>query len=218
MAVSYPDYICCILTNGQFEVTLQYILFLLLSCIHMHAEHPRRPVFAMPIVTDTSIALSWTFASTCFELVNFTFEVFWTTVSDGGQAHAMNVSGNSYNIIDLASGVTFNITLVAFGDGIRSDSRSISVTTASSGKRVLQIVTCDCYMHSLHMCLSVFPSGLMTQEIAGIVIAVIFAVTVGVHVIVGVIIAVCLCSRKRTQMKANRTMAQCEVSVQTCRT
>ena len=64
--------------------------------------------------------------------MNFTFDISWMPASGKGQA--TNVSGNSYNITDLTPGVSYTITLVAIGDGVRSDSISISATTLSSGK------------------------------------------------------------------------------------
>ena len=45
-----------------------------------------------------------------------------------------NVLGSSYDITGLTPRVRYNITSVAIGNGIRSDSISISATTLSSGE------------------------------------------------------------------------------------
>ena len=51
-----------------------------------------------------------------------------------GEGQATNVSGSSYTITDLIPDVIYNITLVAIGNGVRSDSISISAATLASGK------------------------------------------------------------------------------------
>ena len=70
----------------------------------------------------------------CFESVDFTVNILWNSVSDEGQI--MNVSGSSYDITGLTPGVSYDITLVAIGDGVRSDSISISATTLCSGESI----------------------------------------------------------------------------------
>ena len=59
----------------------------------------------------------------------------------------MNVSGNSYNITDLTPGVSYNITLVAIGNGVRSDSISISTITLASGKHVQCMLSIETNNH-----------------------------------------------------------------------
>ena len=95
-------------------------------------EQPRAPTVTVSKVEQTSISLSWEVSKTCFESVNFKITISWMPASGKGQA--MNVSGNSYNITGLTPGVRYNITLVAIGNGVRSDSISISAVTLSSGK------------------------------------------------------------------------------------
>ena len=70
----------------------------------------------------------------CFESVDFTVNILWSSASDEGQI--MNVSGSSYDITSLTPGVSYDITLVAIGDGVRSDSISISATTLCSGEGI----------------------------------------------------------------------------------
>ena len=67
----------------------------------------------------------------CFESVNFKVNIFWRSTSGNGQV--TNVSGSSYDITGLTPGVSYNITLVAIGNGVRSDNISISRTTLSRG-------------------------------------------------------------------------------------
>ena len=49
------------------------------------------------------------------------------------------MSGSSYDITGLGPGVRYNMTLVAIGNGIRSDSISISATTQSSGEDTVHV-------------------------------------------------------------------------------
>ena len=70
----------------------------------------------------------------CFESVNFTVNILWSSAS--GQGQATNVSRCSYDITDLTPGVSYHITLVAISDGVRSDSISISATTLPSGEGI----------------------------------------------------------------------------------
>ena len=70
----------------------------------------------------------------CFESVDFTVNILWSSASDEGQA--TNVSGSSYDITSLTSGVSYHITLVAIGDEVRSDPISISATTLCSGEGI----------------------------------------------------------------------------------
>ena len=44
------------------------------------------------------------------------------------------MSGSSYDITGVTSGVKYDITMVAIGDGVRSDSISISITTLPSSE------------------------------------------------------------------------------------
>ena len=81
---------------------------------------------------QTSISLSWEVSQTCFESVDFTVTISWS--SSNGKGQVTNVSGSSYDITGLTPGVRYNITLVAIGNGVRSDSISISATTQASGE------------------------------------------------------------------------------------
>ena len=78
----------------------------------------------------------------CFESVNFTVNISWSSVS--GQGQATNVSGSSYDITGLTPGVSYHITLVAIGDGIQSDPISISRSTMPSGETTVHVVS---HMH-----------------------------------------------------------------------
>ena len=130
-------------------LTLSVRYMLVASCMHMVAgyifltvvfvnfftdgtEQPKAPTVTVSTVEQTSISLSWEVSKTCFESVDFTLDISWRPTSGEGQA--MNVSGNSYNITDLTPGVSYNITLVAIGNGVRSDCISISTITLASGK------------------------------------------------------------------------------------
>ena len=75
----------------------------------------------------------------CFESVDFKVSIFWRSTSGNGQV--MNVSGSSYDITGLTPGVSYDITLVAIGDGVRSDSISISHTTLSRGESTVHVVS-----------------------------------------------------------------------------
>ena len=75
----------------------------------------------------------------CFESVDFTVNIFWSSASGNGQV--MNVSGSSYDITGLTPGVSYDITLVATGNGVRSDNRSISRTTLSRGESTVHVVS-----------------------------------------------------------------------------
>ena len=77
---------------------------------------------------------SWEVSQTCFESVDFTVNILWSSAS--GQGQAMNVSGSSYDITGLTPGVGYHITLVTIGDGVRNDSISFSVTTLSSDEGI----------------------------------------------------------------------------------
>ena len=81
---------------------------------------------------QTRISLSWEVSKTCFESVDFIVTISWS--SSSGEGQATNVSGSSYDITGLTPHVRYNITLVAIGNGIRSDSISISARTQSSGE------------------------------------------------------------------------------------
>ena len=70
----------------------------------------------------------------CFESVDFTVNILWSSTSDEGQA--TNVSGSSYDITGLTPGVSYHITLVAIGDDIQSDPISIYATTLCSGEGI----------------------------------------------------------------------------------
>ena len=109
-----------------------YSLHLYLSNCHLCTEQPKAPTVTIIRVEQTSISLSWEVSKTCFESLNFTITISWMPASGEGQA--MNVSGSSYNITALTPGVSYNITLVAIGNGVRSDCISISATTLSNGK------------------------------------------------------------------------------------
>ena len=74
----------------------------------------------------------------CFESVDFTVNIFWSSASGNGQV--MNVSGSSYDITGLTPGVSYHITLVAIGGGVRSDNISISRTTLPSGETTVYVV------------------------------------------------------------------------------
>ena len=74
----------------------------------------------------------------CFESVDFTVNILWSSAS--GQGQATNVSGSSYDITGLTPGVSYQITLVAIGDGVRSDNISISATTLSRGEGTVHVV------------------------------------------------------------------------------
>ena len=75
----------------------------------------------------------------CFESVDFTVNIFWRSTS--GQGQVTNVSGSSYDITGLTPGVSYNITLIAIGDGVRSDNVSISRTTLSRGESTVHVVS-----------------------------------------------------------------------------
>ena len=75
----------------------------------------------------------------CFESVDFTVNIFWRSTSGNGQV--TNVSRSSYDITGLTPGVTYDITLVAIGDGVRSDNISISATTLSRGESMVHVVS-----------------------------------------------------------------------------
>ena len=97
-------------------------------------EQPEAPTVRTARTEQTSISLSWEVSKTCFESVDFKVNISWRSASDEGQA--TNVSGNSYDIIGLTPGVSYHITLVAIGDGVRSDPVSIYATTLSSGEGI----------------------------------------------------------------------------------
>ena len=78
----------------------------------------------------------------CFESMDFTVNILWSSASDQGQV--TNVSGSSYDITGLTPGVSYDITLVAVGDGVRSDNISISRTTLSRGESTVHVVSCMC--------------------------------------------------------------------------
>ena len=56
----------------------------------------------------------------------------------------LQLSGSSYDITDLTPGVSYHITLVTIGDGVRSDSISISATTLCSGEDIVNA----CHLYS----------------------------------------------------------------------
>ena len=64
--------------------------------------------------------------------MDFTITISWNPCCGEGQV--TNVSGSSYDITGLNPGVRYGITLVAIGDGIKSDTVSICTTTLSSGE------------------------------------------------------------------------------------
>ena len=78
----------------------------------------------------------------CFESMDFTVNILWSCAS--GQGQVTNVSGCSYDITGLTPGVSYHITLVTVGDGVRSDSISISRTTLSSGESTVHVVSRMC--------------------------------------------------------------------------
>ena len=90
---------------------------------------------------QTSISLSWEVSKICFESVDFTVAISWSSSSDEGQA--TNVSGSSYDITGLTPGVKYDIMLVAIGDGVRSDVMPTSATTLSSGEGTVQVLLCN---------------------------------------------------------------------------
>ena len=75
----------------------------------------------------------------CFESMDFTVNILWSSASGIGQA--TNVSGSSYDITGLTPGVSYDITLVAIGNGVRSDTISISHTTLSRGESMVHVVS-----------------------------------------------------------------------------
>ena len=75
----------------------------------------------------------------CFESVDFTVNILWSSASSQGQA--TNVSGCSYDITSLTPGVSYHITLVAIGDGVRSNPISISCSTMPSGETTVHVVS-----------------------------------------------------------------------------
>ena len=97
-------------------------------------EQPEAPTVRTVRTEQTSISLSWEVFKTCFESVDFTVNILWSSASGKGQA--TNVSGCSYDISGLTPGVSYDITLAAIGDGVRSDPISISATTLSSGEGI----------------------------------------------------------------------------------
>ena len=97
-------------------------------------EQPEAPTVRTVRTEQTSISLLWEVSETCFESVDFTVNISWSSASDEGLA--TNVSGSSYDITGLTPGVSYDITLVAIGDGARSDPISISATTLSSGEGI----------------------------------------------------------------------------------
>ena len=113
---------------------LLLFLFFFLRC----KERPTAPTVRLVRVEQTSISLSWEISKTCFESVDFTVTISWSSASSG-EGQATNVSGSSYDIAGLTPGVKYDITLVAIGDGVRSDSTSISVTTLPSGEHNMYI-------------------------------------------------------------------------------
>ncbi len=110
-----------------------FILFTQFLSIDV-TEQPEAPTVRAVRTEQTSISLLWEVSKTCFDLVDFKVSISWRSASDEGQA--TNVSGSSYDIPGLTPGVSYNITLVATGDGVRSDSISISATTLSSGEGI----------------------------------------------------------------------------------
>lgn len=107
-------------------------MFTLWVYFQLYTEQPSAPTVTEPVVKQTRISFAWKVSTTCFESVIFETHITWSDVSGEGQT--INVSGNSYVITGLTPGVTYNITLVAVGDGVRSDSVSFYVRT-SSGKQ-----------------------------------------------------------------------------------
>ena len=97
-------------------------------------EQPEAPTVRTVRTEQTSISLSWEVSKTCSESVDFTVNILWSSASGKGQA--TNVSGCSYDISGLTPGVSYDITLAAIGDGVRSDPISISATTLSSGEGI----------------------------------------------------------------------------------
>ena len=91
----------------------------------------------------------------CFESVDFTVNILWSSAS--GQGQATNVSGSSYDITGLTPGVSYHITLVAIGDGVSSDPISISATTLSSGENIVN--ACHLYSVTSHTSYSVYSFG-----------------------------------------------------------
>ena len=110
-----------------------FILFVHFLSIAV-TEQPGAPTVRTVRTEQTSISLSWKVSKTCFESVDFTVNISWRSASGKGQA--TNVSGSSYDITSLTPGVSYDITLVAIGDGVRSDPISISATTLSSGEGI----------------------------------------------------------------------------------
>ena len=132
-----------------------FILFVQSPSIDV-TEQPEAPTVRTVRTEQTSISLSWEVSKTCFESVDFKVSISWRSASGNGQA--TNVSGSSYDITGLTPGVSYHITLVAIGDGVRSDNISISATTLSSGEDIvnachLYTVTSLSYStHSLGYC------------------------------------------------------------------
>ena len=97
-------------------------------------EQPKAPTVRTVRAEQTSISLSWEVSKICFESVDFKVSISWRSSSDDGQA--TNVSGSSFDITSLTPGVSYHITLVATGDGVRSHSIYIYATTLSSGEDI----------------------------------------------------------------------------------
>ena len=101
-------------------------------------EQPEAPTVRTVRTEQTSISLSWEVCKTCFESVDFTVNISWRSASGNGEVR--NVSGNSYDITGLTPNVSYDITLVAIGDGIQSDPISISCSTKPSGETTVHVV------------------------------------------------------------------------------
>ena len=102
---------------------------------------------------QTRISLSWEVSKTCFESVDFTITISWNPCC--GEEQVTNVSGSNYDLTGLTPGVRYGITLVAIGDGIKSDTVSICTTTLSSGEHIsyecMYVIMCtETKLISLH--------------------------------------------------------------------
>ena len=106
----------------------------------VRTEQPKAPVVTRTTEEQTSISLLWEVSKTCFDSVDFTVNISWRCTSGNGQV--TNVSGSSYDITGLTPDVSYHITLVAIGNGVRSDNISISATTLSRGESTVHVVSC----------------------------------------------------------------------------
>ena len=123
----------CIVGLVAAGLTILFVNFSLIT------EQPEAPTVRTVRTEQTSISLSWEVCKTCFELGEFTVNIFWRSASGNGQV--MNVSESSYDITGLTPGVRYHITLVAIGDGVRSDPISISHSTMPSGETTAHVVS-----------------------------------------------------------------------------